>query len=361
MSGTSRWDRLRLRAEREGTRLVGLYNRNYVVELPEELSGETGLPPRTPVKVRIPIKGADMCDVRIWAEDDLLDALARASKSGSVADAPRVLARGGDYSVQTYIEGRNLTEVHPCASDLPEWRLVEIGELFRQIAAVSVGDLPKVPVDWPRGDQSQLFYHRILAAAEGQADHFRADYGTLFHDLGLVPGLWDRRRSLTAALTERPFALLHTDVHRGNVIVRDGGGLALIDWELSLAGDPVYELACHLCRMPHDPERQWNSAVRMWAEAVSAVAPARLEGLETDVEVYVALERLRSAHNDTVRAAGAVRRDPSRIDREAGVIAASLAAVEDLGVDARSPSAVADALKQWLAAGPASSLLTGAR
>lgn len=51
-------------------------------------------------------------------------------------------------------------------------------------------------------------------------------------------------------MVSRPFSLLHTDLHRDNVIFSYHGDppLICVDWELATYGDPVHDLATHLVR-----------------------------------------------------------------------------------------------------------------
>jgi thiamine kinase-like enzyme len=85
------------------------------------------------------------------------------------------------------------------------------------------------------------------AAADGQAGGGAAD-----HRAG-------GERGRDADLTPRPFRLVHADVHRKNIL----------DGELALLGDPVYDLAVHLHEMGYLPEEE-RRAVAGWAEALPA-------------------------------------------------------------------------------------------
>ncbi len=99
-----------------------------------------------------------------------------------------------------------------------------------------------------------------------------------------------------ARLRPRPFRLLHTDIHRKNMILADGRTYFL-DWELALWGDPVYDLAVHLHKTAYQPDEH-DTLLDRWAHAVPGAAS---DGWETDLPIYLAHERVKSAIVDTVR------------------------------------------------------------
>jgi aminoglycoside phosphotransferase (APT) family kinase protein len=103
-------------------------------------------------------------------------------------------------------------------------------------------------------------------------------------------------------LTRRPFALLHTDLHRDNLVLGPDGILRIIDWEHAMIGDPVHELAVHL-RRSACPRSQRRAAVETWRRAVSSVDSRFAEGVDRDLEHYLAFERAQSVFPDVLRAA----------------------------------------------------------
>jgi aminoglycoside phosphotransferase (APT) family kinase protein len=54
-----------------------------------------------------------------------------------------------------------------------------------------------------------------------------------------VAGLLDASKP-----AERPPVLVHADFHYGNMLFRDGGVVALLDWEIAQLGQPLLDLAC---------------------------------------------------------------------------------------------------------------------
>jgi aminoglycoside phosphotransferase (APT) family kinase protein len=76
-------------------------------------------------------------------------------------------------------------------------------------------------------------------------------------------------------LHPRPFRLLHTDLHRKNMIV-SRGRTYFLDWELALWGDPVYDLAVHLHKMGCSPS-EYEAAQAVWLASVPGEASGNMQ------------------------------------------------------------------------------------
>ncbi|WP_067142517.1 phosphotransferase family protein [Microtetraspora malaysiensis] len=260
----------------------GFYNDNIRVDTP---SG--------PVIVRIPIAGADTMDLRIWPEQDVLAAL-----GPQVAHAPRLLhvSQEPQFQVHEFIAGDVLDGIAPRGNRVPPAVLGDVVELFVQLTTVPLDRLPELPPSWPADADTPAFARRLSDVTGRVYDTFREPYQSLFTALGIpedplapVLGRWSE-------LTPRPFALVHADVHRKNMIYRDGH-VVFLDWELALWGDPVYELAVHFHKMSYyDDERQ--AVLDGWVKNMPA---GYSQGWEQDLDTYLAHERVKSAIVDTVR------------------------------------------------------------
>lgn len=147
-----------------------------------------------------------------------------------------------------------------------------------------------------------------------------AEFGGLFTSLDVPADVLRRWRDRVPRLRRRPFTLLHGDLHRQNIIVRDDGELALVDWELAMWGDPLHDLAIHLVRMRY-PADQRRTVVKSWQ---AAVRPEVAAGLEQDLPVYLDHERAQSLFADTLRAALSLPADP-----QPGAVGAAVGQVRD--------------------------------
>jgi aminoglycoside phosphotransferase (APT) family kinase protein len=240
----------------------GFYNTNTVVDV---AGGR--------VVVRVPRGGVASMDLRIWPEELVLAAIApyvpRAPKLLFASTSPR-------FQLHEYVDGAPL----PPSGPLPAGIAAQLGEFFESLATVPAAALPPLPQGWPADGDCAGFAHRLADVVDAifLGTHCR---GLL--DLVHVPDKpLDAVRDGFADLAPRGFGLVHADVHRGNVLVEARRGVVVIDWELALFGDPRYDLAVHAHR--------------------SRLAPPDDAG----VLRYVALERVKSAIVDTIRAAALV-------------------------------------------------------
>jgi aminoglycoside phosphotransferase (APT) family kinase protein len=261
---------------------AGFYNDNVRVDTSDG-----------PVIVRIPIHGADMMDLRIWPEQQVLDAVAP-----YVREVPRVLHVSADpaFQVHEFIDGSVLHDLAPRGVAVPENVPSDVARLFGALATVPRNALPETPAGWPGDGDSSSFATALSDVTAGRWARFRDGYGSLYRALGvpvapLAPALDGWRH-----LTPRPFRLLHCDVHRKNIIMRDGHAVFL-DWELALWGDPVYDLAVHLHKMTYLPDEE-RALTQAWSRALPS---ALTEAWESDVTRYLVHERIKSVIVDTVR------------------------------------------------------------
>ncbi|MBL1068533.1 aminoglycoside phosphotransferase family protein [Streptomyces sp. 7-21] len=224
-----------------------------------------------------------------------------------------------DIRVHGYIEGTVLSALRPKGTSLARVHLRQLASLFGQMAAVPPSALTLVhscpPGKRPR--TSAEFLHSLLRFTRTRVWHtHRPQFGSLFASLGIDPGVLAPDGPLGRAagrLTDRPFCLLHGDLHRDNLIVgEDDGSLWTIDWELALLGDPVYDLATHLHLMGY-PRAQEHAMVVRWAGAMETARPGAADGLVKDLPRYLAYKRVQSVFTDVIRQGMAVREAPAEL------------------------------------------------
>ncbi|MFC5182528.1 phosphotransferase family protein [Actinomadura harenae] len=267
---------------RPGSAAAGYYNHNI------RLEAESG-----PVIVRIPIHGADVMDLRLWREEDVLTAIAP-----FVRHAPRVLHVSPDpaFQIHGFLHGDVLNDVAPRGVPVPSHVPDDVVELFVQLTAVPREKLPAIPDDWPADGDSAAFARRLTVLTQWVHDTYKDDYAPLFDRFGIpeapltaMDGPWSR-------LTPRPSVCVHADVHRKNMIV-DRDATEFLDWELALWGDPVYDLAVHLHKMSYRPDEE-ETLVGHWLKRMPS---EHTRGWEHDLAAYRDHERVKSAIVDTVR------------------------------------------------------------
>ncbi|WP_327289531.1 aminoglycoside phosphotransferase family protein [Streptomyces sp. NBC_01198] len=318
------------------------------------LADRAGLPrgSRVTMRVRRPADETLAVTLRTWEHEAQVLAAVRPW----LANVPQPLVRDRDYGVLTYAAGTTLADVSPAGKPLDRIHLEQLGGVFGALLRVPVAQLPARPAHWPADGDSAGFLRMLLAFAEQVRLDHDAEFGLLFRRMGVPQDALTRLAGTAAPLTPRPFALLHTDLHRRNIVVRDDRTLHVIDWELSSFGDPAYELATHLCRTDY-PEWQWDEAVEVWRAAATAVSPAFAAALDADLPAYVRYERAQSVYPDVMRAARALVSPRAPLRMTEAVRRARLAlhrAAPALGMTAVPDRAdVTAALNDWLRALPA--------
>ncbi|MEU9333815.1 phosphotransferase [Streptomyces sp. NPDC048290] len=333
--------------------LTGYHHETYVLPLPEGQGGLGG----GRWKCREPRAGLMWFDRRCFgSEEELLKGLA-----GRIDRIPDILDVG-EFGLQRFVEGVTLGALYPFDQAVPDTVAQQILDLFEQLAAVAPATVT-VPrrctaQDRPDDGDSAAFLDRLITFAEKQV--YAANlpvFEHLFADLGLHEGAFGALRKHVSGLKERPFCLLHADLHRENFIVADQERLWTIDWELAMLGDPLYDLATHLYLMRY-PRWQEEWITKGWQEAVERVRPGSSHGLADDLPLLIDFKRAQSVFTDVIRAALSLdnRADPRGLRRiQAGwrLYKILLAAAEPLDLDAvPSPWRIVGALTKWRSARP---------
>ncbi|WP_416964723.1 phosphotransferase family protein [Streptomyces sp. Agncl-13] len=265
------------------------------------------------VKFRTPVDAIEVVP-RIWRGKP--EVLAAADRK--VRDVPRRLLDFDTLTVDAYVRGRVLSKVVPADGTYGTDRLQMLADFFAALAGVPRDGLPELPADWAEDGDSRGF---LQWQARFTADEvYRPNvprFGTLFDAVGVPADAMERFTDAVPGLTRRPFSLLHTDVHRGNIVVsprKDGDRLVVIDWETAMYGDPLHDLATHLVRMGYGVT-ETRSMIKLWARAMRLSGHAgATEGLAKDLPVYLAFEHAQSVFADVMRAALALPDQPSEQD-----------------------------------------------
>ena len=321
--GTGKPDDLHRQAAARADSASGFYNCNVRL-----------VTPAGPVIVRMPIPGTDVMDLAIWPESSVLRAI-----RDTGTHAPRLLCAHDSppYQVLECIDGELLDASAPRGAPVPGHVIGDVAEVFGQLCGIPREAIPPLPADWPADGETADFARRLSAVTADVYARFRPEFGELFAGLGIPANPLAAVLARWATLKPRPFRLLHTDIHRKNMILSRGRTYVL-DWELALWGDPVYDLAVHLHKMGYSPA-EYAAAQTAWLAAVPRDAS---EGWEPDLRTYLAHERIKSAIVDTVRYTKIITSGSVTTEREtelAGKLAGKLGAAQSAGGNwpARSP------------------------
>lgn len=309
----------------------GHHNLNYMVRpLTEHDSRLVACDDGAPVTVRERIPSALPVVIRTWQDEaEILNTI-----WDVLPHVPRCLVKRRDLTILSYVEGMPLSGICPNDTPLDSGLVLALADLLADMTQVRRQHLPPLPPSWPRSSRDSRAFLRTLAfAAEEQIRQRNwGEFGGLFAMLGIPDDAMVRFAERVPAMISRPFSLLHTDLHRDNVIVSYDGDppLICVDWELASYGDPLHDLATHLVRMRY-PDYQWPEAIEAWREAMGRRRPAAVHGLDRDLRHYVAFERAQSVYPDVIRAAMSLG-DPTRrqeLDAATGAVHRALLAAEE--------------------------------
>ncbi|MEU1620643.1 aminoglycoside phosphotransferase family protein [Streptomyces sp. NPDC005722] len=262
------------------------------------------------IKLRVPLATPKVV-MRTWSDEaEVLAALNEAVGGQRLRPnfgIPQCLVTFGRASLHRFVDGKALSQDAPAGAPIGEKRLRDIAEVFAYAATVTREQLPKLPARWPDEKDSDRFLDVLVEHAEQVHQEHRPVYGSLFDAFGVpvdaLDGFRQGVRKRVGTLYARPYSLLHTDLHRDNIVLLEDGSLFILDWELATYGDPLHDLATHLVRMEYT-DRERERMKRQWERTLNLRGhSAMTAGMARDLQVYVDFEYAQSVYADVVRAA----------------------------------------------------------
>jgi hypothetical protein len=247
--------------------------------------------PVGPAILREPQPGFSGFDARMLQE---ADALALAATAG--VKVPRLLYRGKNYLIEEFIVGAS-----PSFDNWCDW----LGELLRQVSLLRNALLPGlVPLTniyawqcWMRDFLVDL--HAKIAASHGDR----------LSRIAVPPlaAVWQPDNQAHGRL-----AMVHADLHPDNLIL-NRQGIWIIDWELALIADPIWEAATSLHRTRWPDAESEQAAVRLWLDSLGG--DIGFDHLESRLASYRAIEVWKSLVVDSVKYPRAIRERPDSAAR----------------------------------------------
>ncbi|WP_407706911.1 phosphotransferase [Streptomyces phaeochromogenes] len=258
-------------------------------------------------------------------------------RSGVAVTAPRVLALGEShtrdpFAIHTYVGSRDGDQPpsHPVNGLLPH----EADGLVDQLCALTQVDYALVDptaTDWARDG---YFYEwlsdqlvRLVAGLPKESQQLARVLG--LPDSYRLGEILSRHR-----VTPRQPALLHGDLNPWNLVRRsDALALTIIDWEMALVGDPLYDLVRHMHLTPTRP----GIRDRMFSRWDKGLPSTHTKDWERDWQVYRWIEIVRSAYVDLDRLVTGADLDAPNVRRAVDSYGMTLeAATASLGLPVRS-------------------------
>ncbi|MER5434328.1 aminoglycoside phosphotransferase family protein [Streptomyces sp. NPDC002588] len=242
-------------------------------------------------------------------------------ESGVEVAAPRVLALGESYpkdpfAIHTYVGPQgDIPPRHPVNGLWPH----EADGLVDQLCALTAVDFKGIDPAAGAG----LFYEWLTEQLVGLVRELPKESLSLARTLGLPDHQRLRQLLSPHRISDRSPVLLHGDLNPWNLVCRDDRfGVTIIDWEMALVGDPLYDLVRHTHLTPTRPEIK-ERMVRRWERQLDAVYT---RNWRRDWGVYRRIEIVRSAYIDLDRLVTRASLDVPNVRRAVNSYAATLAA-----------------------------------
>ncbi|MFC8358757.1 phosphotransferase family protein [Streptomyces griseorubiginosus] len=216
-------------------------------------------------------------------------------KSHARIRAPRILAlgyddRGRHFAIHTYEGPEGRAPQHPVDGLLP----AEADELVDELAALAKVDHSSLAYEEPE----EGFYRWLTERLAFFVDGLPAETLQAAEQRGLPDGDVLRLALGRHEVAHRAPVILHGDLNPWNLVrAGRGGGLTIIDWEMGMIGDPLYDLVRHLHLTPTRTEMR----MRMFDRWSRKLPPECVTGWEKDWRVYRWIEQIRSAYVDLDR------------------------------------------------------------
>ncbi|MDX2699376.1 aminoglycoside phosphotransferase family protein [Streptomyces ipomoeae] len=293
-----------------------------------------------PVVVRRKAGSVPRLERGFLSEHAVLNAIERLNVRGAAGprpdspvkiQAPTVLALGYDhhcqFAIHTYEGPSGHSPEHPVHGLLPR----EADQLVDQLGALARVDLDGLSLDPAAGsDFYDWLCHNLVRLVDELPDESKQAASLR----GLPDGPRLKQILGRFKVTARTPVLLHGDLNPWN-LVRNGreGGLTIIDWEMAMIGDPLYDLVRHLHLTPTRPDIR-NRMLDRWERTLPADC---VEGWRKDQPVYRWIELVRSAYVDLDRLVTGAALDTPNVRRAIDTYPMTLAAATgSLGLPTRS-------------------------
>lgn len=243
--------------------------------------------------------------IRTWSDVSMVVDAVR----GQFPEIPRRQAIRGGPGGQGHALGESLDHQCPGEKPVDSLLITKLAELLARLTQVRREALPRLPADWPSNERDSRAFLGMCArlATSRLRQRNWTEFGGLFGVLGVSEDALVRVAEQVPSMSRRPYSLLHTDLRRSKVLVKEGldgtgPSVVCLDWSSASYGDPLYDLASHLVRMRY-PEHQRHEVIGAWSQAMQRNRPMAVSGVAKDFPHYLAFEHVQSVFTDVRRVA----------------------------------------------------------
>ncbi|GAB2956989.1 hypothetical protein GCM10023080_015510 [Streptomyces pseudoechinosporeus] len=286
-----------------------------------------------PVVVRRKVASVSRREPSFLSEHAVLRAIER---SQVAVRAPRVLALGRSYqnepfAIHTYVGPPDSDQPpsHPVHGLLPH----EADGLVDQLRALTEVDYGPLDPISEFGDAWE-FYDWLSGQLVALVRELPKESKQVARHLGLPDATRLSQILSRHRVTPRLPALLHGDLNPWNLVRCDDAlALTIIDWEMAMVGDPLYDLVRHMHLTPTQPEIR-ERMFRRWARRLPST---HTKDWQQDWRVYRWIEGVRSAYVDLDRLVTGASLDAPNVRRAVDSYAVTLAVAKgSLGLPVRA-------------------------
>jgi len=309
---------------KSGPDFVGHYTSNYLLDH----GGRK-------VVVRKPREIDNYLDARMIRESDALRLAASTSQH-----VPDLVYADNNILVEGFCEGSRLDLTQSGWQNTYRFVVKEMTKIYHLDVSEVKG--PHTVAEW--WSWMRLFTDELWR-------RLIPDFYDRYHELGLGPleTVWESRRRLGGL--DQPTRLVHSDLHEENILVGESGPWVL-DWELALKADPLWDAAVclHRTKWRHPEQRALVRA--LWLGALNMHGNADADAI---LESYIFLERWKSVLVDVVRYPREIRQAallPDVIEERARSLSHKLTALSvHMPCRTLTPTKIADLLTSWAGRG----------
>lgn len=257
------------------------------------------------VIVRRRMDNVDEVDLRLLKEVDVL------RKVEDKVPAPKVLFQTDNILVISKVGDITLSEVAPGGVAIPTAEIQSLVDSMISISSInydSLLDTQRISLKQLGLEKQDCFYAILVSHLVQIVNAINSIHPNLTEQLHLVPTLLLQEKLLNTPPRNRPPSLIHADIHRHNIRRSyNTHTLHIIDWEMAMIGDPLYELAIHLHKMRYTSQNEIEF-MRRW---YSKTSTNLLHRVREDLQLYRNMEIIKSSYIDALRVLQTISTNPS--------------------------------------------------
>jgi thiamine kinase-like enzyme len=262
------------------TDLIGYYNQNFIVTH----LGQKYL-------LRIPLANASSMDLRLIPENTVLNFLEQYNYP-----APRLLHSTTKFNLHSYIDGNLFHDLYPLSTPFPDWIPKNLAKQIYSVHAFPSESFHPYCSNINFSPNTSDFFQIQLDLVQNIYNSYNSK--EFFQQLEIPNDPFVIPKKCKTQLTNRPFVFAHCDIHRKNLIHQNPMILIILDWELCLITDPLYDIAVHFHKMRYQPHQEILFLETYLRKSKNN--PLFKENWE-QIQIYLNLERIKSAIVDAIR------------------------------------------------------------